>query len=134
MIELIERWHKVAAGECHKETNEDGDIYHIGEYCFWENLDNEITVIHNKTYNFVTKQKDYDLNHSSGLFYRGQPALDWLRGCVERAIEARGKLWHVNASHEGGNTAWIGEGNVIYANSAVEALLIAYLEYLEGSK
>lgn len=91
--------------------------YQIGEYEFYEH----------PVYGFsaVTIPSRYNM-------LSGQPALDWLTGCVIRAIEASGKLVYISSTHNGGSAVSIGERETVYGDTHIVALLTAYVEYLEA--
>lgn len=135
--ELLQRWAKKQPEVCQVETNEDGDIYKIGEYSFWDNLEGGISACHDATYKLVTSQESYNVIDFTGLFYRGQPALDWLEGCVRRCIEAQ------ELDYEHRYISQIGIAipkhkvtifnlkRSILRDDKIMAFLTAYVEYLE---
>jgi len=120
VIELLKRWAAKRPDECK-----------IGKFGRWE--------IGNYSFGFNADSSIYALliNVPGGHVASGQPALDWLLGCVMRAIEAKGldyEQFHDSRLVKIGQQYSVrieGQRRINLADR-VEALLTAYVEWLEG--
>jgi hypothetical protein len=118
---LLTRWAKRRPNECWQT---DKGAWAIGDYTFVVSPDTGIlSAYHEQTGNrWVT----------------GQPALDWLRGAVERAIRSSSGVCSIDTTWASGQLEVIINGASIdgYAlrRDDTEALLQSYVEYLEGQE
>ena len=119
--ELLARWATKRPNECRFTTTPNGDYYQMGDYKFWFSH-GELCTEHSSNWNS----------------FSGQPALDWLRGVVERAIEAAGIDYEYRFIAQIGIS--IPKHKVIIFNAKrgvirdekTVALLTAYVEWMEA--
>ncbi len=122
---LLARWSAKRPEEC-RQTDY---WFYIGEYRFHIEQD--------------TLSACYDVNAAEFVSVIGQPALDWLRGSVERAIEAAGLDYEYRFIAASGSATLLprhrvtilsGNQQRVLGLDKIEALLTSYVEYLEGQR
>lgn len=113
--ELLQRWSKCQPAIC-RHTDY---WFYIGGYRFHYEA-NTLTACH-------------DVSAADFVRVSGQPALDWLEGAVRRAIEVNPVKCNLQLFGDLGWRADVGpSGETKFYKLATEALLTAWVEYLEG--
>lgn len=121
---LLQRWSEVQPEVCVQNIAGPTSskfpaplTYTIGEYIFW----------------MEPEPLGFFAMHL-GQAVTGRPALDWLRGAVEAAIEASPGKCKLQLFGDLGWAATVGypSGDTVFYESAAVALLTAFVEWAEG--